>query len=60
MDLQVVQWEKICLPMQEAQGSILVWGRSPKVGNGNTLQYSWDNKGLDMTEHTHQRQIGVS
>ena len=53
MDFQVVEWERICLPMQEAQESILVWGRS-EVGNDNALQYSWDNKGLDMTEHTHK------
>ena len=26
--------------MQETQGSIPEWGRSPRGGNGNTLQYS--------------------
>ena len=39
---QVVQWERICLPVQETQEvcSIPESGRSSKVGNGNPLQCS--------------------
>ena len=36
---QVMNWERISLPMQQTQGSIPGLGRSPGIGNGNPLQY---------------------
>ena len=63
--------ESSCKSMIHAGDTGLIpgWGRSPREGNGKSLQYSsleksmdrgawwaaaWGCKELDMTEHTHK------
>ena len=68
--LSFIYWQRIHLPMQETQGLIPGWERSPGVGNGNLIQYfclensmgkrslvgysPWGHEESDTIEHTHK------